>query len=89
MEVNLFSRTKISLVLTVVLGIYFTAFQAIAYIEASFSIADSVFGSTFFIVTGLNGFHVIVSTFFLLASLIQLTKVIFSKVIHIGLLIAI
>jgi len=89
MEVNLFSQAKISLVLTVVLGIYFTAFQAIEYIEASFSIADSVFGSTFFIATGFHGLHVIVGTLFLLASLIRLIKGIFSKVIHTGLLIAI
>ena len=89
MEVNLFSQAKISLVLTVVLGIYFTAFQAIEYIEASFSIADSVFGSTFFIATGFHGLHVIVGTLFLLASLIRLIKGIFSEVIHTGLLIAI
>ena len=89
MEVNLFSQAKISLVLTVVLGIYFTAFQAIEYIEASFSIADSVFGSTFFIATGFHGLHVIVGTLFLLASLTRLIKGIFSKVIHMGLLIAI
>ncbi|KAJ9591688.1 hypothetical protein L9F63_001775, partial [Diploptera punctata] len=30
------------------LGLYFTALQAFEYLEAPFTIADSVYGSTFF-----------------------------------------
>ena len=48
------------------LGIYFTALQAYEYLEASFTIADSVYGSTFFIATGFHGLHVISGTTFLL-----------------------
>jgi Heme/copper-type cytochrome/quinol oxidase, subunit 3 len=33
----------------VILGIYFTALQAFEYLEASFTIADSIYGSIFFI----------------------------------------
>ena len=88
-EVNLFSQAKISLILTVLLGIYFTLFQAIEYIEASFTIADSVYGSTFFIATGFHGLHVIVGTLFLVVCLIRFIKGILSKTIHIGLLRAI
>jgi heme/copper-type cytochrome/quinol oxidase subunit 3 len=68
------------------LGVYFTCFQAIEYLEASFTIADSVYGSTFFIATGFHGLHVIVGTLFLLVCLIRLIKGILRKVLHIGLL---
>jgi len=35
------------------------------YIEAPFTIGDSVYGSTFFMTTGLHGLHVLVGTAFL------------------------
>ena len=41
------SSTILGLALTVVLGLYFTALQALEYYEASFRIADRVYGSTF------------------------------------------
>ena len=56
---------KLGLSLTVILGLYFTALQALEYYEASFRFADRVFGSTFFIATGFHGLHVIVGTSFL------------------------
>ena len=42
-----FSQTKISLIITVILGIYFTMLQGLEYFEASFTFADSIYGSTF------------------------------------------
>jgi heme/copper-type cytochrome/quinol oxidase subunit 3 len=45
------------MVLTVVLAILFTALQAFEYVSASFTITDSIFGSTFFMATGFHGFH--------------------------------
>jgi len=44
------------------LGLYFTALQAYEYFEAPFTIADSAYGSTFFIATGFHGLHVIIGT---------------------------
>jgi len=66
---NNHSQTAQALILTVSLGGYFTCLQAIEYWEASFSIADSVYGSTFFVATGFHGLHVIIGSLFLLTCL--------------------
>nr|YP_010173006.1 cytochrome c oxidase subunit III [Pentanemus quinquarius]QSH90832.1 cytochrome c oxidase subunit III [Pentanemus quinquarius] len=60
-----------ALVLTVILGLYFTALQAMEYIEAPFTIADGVYGSTFFVATGFHGLHVIIGSTFLAVCLIR------------------
>nr|YP_003457219.1 cytochrome c oxidase subunit III [Cryptopsaras couesii]BAI77267.1 cytochrome c oxidase subunit III [Cryptopsaras couesii] len=54
-----------SLMLTLLLGFYFTFLQAMEYYEAPFTIADGVYGSTFFVATGFHGAHVIIGTCFL------------------------
>merc|ERR1712001_342856 len=74
----------VGLLLTVLLGFYFTALQALEYYEASFSMADGVYGSTFFIATGFHGLHVIVGTIFLLVCLIRHLKKEFSEEHHFG-----
>ena len=58
------------LIIKVILGIYFTILQELKYFEASFTFADRVYGSTFFIATEFHGLHVIVGTIFLLIILI-------------------
>lgn len=70
--------------LTVVLGVLFTALQAMEYIEAPFSIADSVYGSTFFVATGFHGLHVIIGTIFLFICLIRLNYSHFTRSHHLG-----
>ena len=60
-----FKSTFQGLFFTVVLGVYFTCLQAIEYYEASFRIADRVYGARFFIATGFHGLHVLVGTTFL------------------------
>ena len=65
-------QTKHGLVLTVLLGVYFTGLQGLEYYEARFSFADGAFGSTFFIATGFHGLHVIVGTIFLAVCLFRL-----------------
>nr|YP_009019482.1 cytochrome c oxidase subunit III [Amphiascoides atopus]AHB52765.1 cytochrome c oxidase subunit III [Amphiascoides atopus] len=78
------SSASKGLSLTVILGIYFTLLQAFEYYEASFSIADSAFGTTFFVATGFHGLHVIIGTLFLLVCAFRLTKGMFSPSHHFG-----
>ncbi len=73
-----------SLSLTVFLGLIFTALQGMEYVEAPFSIADSVYGSTFFVATGFHGIHVIIGTIFLFICLIRLNLSHFTRSHHLG-----
>nr|QKN98952.1 cytochrome c oxidase subunit III [Henricia pachyderma] len=73
-----------SLLLTVLLGIYFTALQAWEYVDSPFTIADSVYGSTFFVATGFHGFHVLIGTTFLFICLGRLITFHFSARHHFG-----
>ncbi len=70
--------------LTVILGIIFTIFQYIEYIEARFSIRDSIFGSVFFISTGFHGLHVLIGTLFLFINLLRILEKNFSSIHHLG-----
>lgn len=72
------------LFITVLLGAYFTALQALEYFEARFRIADRVYGATFFVATGFHGLHVIVGTLFLLACTLRLLKGHLSSQHHFG-----
>jgi len=56
---------------TLVLALIFTSFQAIEYLDAPFTIADGMYGSTFYMATGFHGFHVIVGSILLLATLLR------------------
>ncbi len=73
-----------ALSLTVLLGIYFTVLQAEEYFEASFTIRDRAYGSTFFVATGFHGLHVLVGTTFLIICLIRLYANHFSSNHHFG-----
>lgn len=77
-------NTLLALFLTIVLAVVFTALQAMEYYESSFSIADSVYGSVFFLLTGFHGLHVIIGTLFLTVSLIRCYRHHFTKNHHIG-----
>lgn len=85
---SLLNRLKferiISISITITLGIVFTIFQYIEYIEATFSISDSVYGSSFFMSTGFHGLHVLIGTIFLLINLIRIIKNNYSSIHHFG-----
>ena len=72
------------LLTTIVLACLFTGFQAYEYINAPFSISDGIYGSTFYMLTGLHGFHVIVGTLFLAVALVRLVLHHFTTSVHIG-----
>nr|QLY89553.1 cytochrome c oxidase subunit III [Rhyacophila nubila] len=81
---NNFSQSFQSLLITVILGVYFTMLQYMEYVEAPFSIADSIYGSSFFLTTGFHGLHVIIGTTFLLICLYRLKLNHFSSNHHFG-----
>jgi cytochrome c oxidase subunit 3 len=74
----------LGLLITVILGIIFTALQALEYYEAPFTIADSVYGSTFYMATGFHGFHVLIGTAFLTVCFFRILKHHFTKHHHNG-----
>nr|AFI54752.1 cytochrome c oxidase subunit III [Sastragala edessoides] len=77
-------QTKISLLITVMLGLYFTMLQAYEYMDSSFCISDSVYGSSFFMATGFHGLHVIIGTTFLFVCLTRHMMFHFSSNHHFG-----
>lgn len=72
------------LFLTIVLASVFTVCQGIEYYNAPFSIADGVYGSTFFLSTGFHGIHVIVGTIMLAVSLGRMIQYHFTNTHHVG-----
>nr|YP_008592445.1 cytochrome c oxidase subunit III [Eusthenes cupreus]AFY16811.1 cytochrome c oxidase subunit III [Eusthenes cupreus] len=81
---NNHTQTTTGLFMTVMLGVYFTILQAYEYIESSFNISDSIYGSSFFMMTGFHGIHVIVGTLFLAVCLMRHIKCHFSSNHHFG-----
>jgi cytochrome c oxidase subunit 3 len=60
------------LLVTIALGLEFTALQVFEYFESPFDISDSVYGACFFMITGFHGFHVICGTIFLIVCAIRM-----------------
>jgi cytochrome c oxidase subunit 3 len=74
----------LGLVLTVLLGLTFTGFQAYEYMHAAFSYAGHIYGSTFFMATGFHGAHVIIGTIFLTVCLLRALGGAFTPKAHFG-----
>lgn len=70
--------------ITIHLGIIFTLFQAYEYVNASYTISDSVYGSLFYLMTGFHGIHVLVGTIFLAVCLYRAQFGHFSSKRHVG-----
>jgi len=73
---SLLKKNKIESVLglfiTILLGLVFTRIQFIEFYLAKFTIADSAYGSVFYMLTGLHGFHVIIGTIFLFVAFLRM-----------------
>jgi cytochrome c oxidase subunit 3 len=78
------TECQTGLMYTIILAVIFTLGQAVEYIDADFTISDSVFGSVFFMTTGFHGFHVFVGTCFLVVNYIRLRKNNFTIEHHLG-----
>lgn len=66
-----YNKSILYLLITILLGLIFIYFQYLEYFSSSFTIADSVFGSSFFILTGCHGLHIIIGTTFLFFTLLR------------------
>ncbi|NNC48217.1 MAG: cytochrome c oxidase subunit 3 [Sphingomonas sp.] len=79
---------KTGLLLTIILGLVFTAIQAYEYGVAPFYFdkADggNIYSSTFFMATGFHGFHVIVGTIFLIVCYLRARAGDFTPKQHFG-----
>lgn len=73
-----------ALLITVGLAIAFTALQVFEYLNAGFTISDSVYGSTFYMATGFHGFHVFIGTCFLAVCLGRVVANHFTQTHHFG-----
>nr|ASM41801.1 cytochrome c oxidase subunit III [Stictoleptura succedanea] len=81
---NNYNQALQGLILTVMLGFYFFLYYKLMNMWSSFTIADSVYGSSFFMATGFHGLHVIIGSTFLLVCLIRHYKLHFSTIHHFG-----
>jgi cytochrome c oxidase subunit III len=76
------------MIATVVLGFVFLGFQAYEYIHAyrdlNLKLSSGIFGSTFFMLTGFHGFHVMLGAIMLTVVLIRIIKGHFTPDHHFG-----
>jgi cytochrome c oxidase subunit 3 len=73
-----------ALLITVLLGIAFTAMQAYEYSHAAFGFTDGIYSSNFYMATGFHGAHVIIGTIFLAVCLVRALKGDMSPKHHLG-----
>lgn len=70
--------------ITVLLARLFTLCQIIEYYERGFTIADGVYGSTFYLATGTHRVHVLVGTIFITVGLFRLISYHMTANHHVG-----
>ena len=75
-------ESRRGLIVTLLFAISFIFIQLYEYHNASFSINDSIYGSIFYMITGLHGLHVIGGTFFIYINGIRLTQYHFTPKRH-------
>lgn len=67
-----YSSAFLYLALTIGLGLGFSLLQYLEYSNTYFTISDSVYGSSFFLLTGCHALHILVGTTFLLVCLVRM-----------------
>ena len=81
-------KLKIWLVATIVLALAFLFLQAEEYVHAyqelNLTLQSGIYGSTFFMLTGFHGFHVMLGTLMLIIMLIRIQKGHFTSDNHFG-----
>ena len=78
------SLSTLHLYFTILLGLLFIYLQYTEYTYGEFTIADSVYGSVFYMTTGLHAIHVIIGTFFLIIQWLRLILDHFTLEHHLG-----
>jgi cytochrome c oxidase subunit III len=63
-----------SFFITIFLGLIFMYFQINEYYDATFNLQDGIYASTFYMLTGLHGCHVVVGIAFLIVSMVALLR---------------
>lgn len=76
--------TIIGFIVTLILAVSFTGYQALEYYEAPFTISDGIYGSTFYMGTGFHGAHVIIGTLFLLVAFFRILNYSLTDHHHLG-----
>lgn len=82
-------EARVGFGMTLMYAFTFLGFQAYEYRNLGFTIADGVYGSTFYMITGLHCFHVIAGTIFIIVCYLRFEKRHFSRKHHLGMLFAV
>lgn len=83
--INGIRRQRIlAIIIRITFGLLFTLLQIKEYYDAPFTIADSIYGSTFYVITGFHGLHVIIGTIFLITNLCRIYAHHFTPKGHFG-----
>lgn len=64
-------KSNLFLLTTILLGVFFSILQLIEYYNSFFCIRDRNFGTSFFVLTGFHGIHVLIGSIFLNLTLIR------------------
>lgn len=81
---NLYQVGRFNMRQTLIMSYTFLILQFFEYVTSPFSIADGVYGSIFFGLTGLHGFHVIGGTIYLIYNKIRHDRRHFTPQQHVG-----
>jgi len=79
-----YGRTILGFFETIAYAFLFTILQFEEYLYSPFAISDGIYGSVFFMTTGLHGFHVIIGTIFIIVCFVRYILQHFTKEHHLG-----